>query len=67
MNGISTVISTGWDIDAVLENGRRSERFIMRQDNAKAAVTEIFTPVTWNKKGFSRAVGRKHNREEQVR
>lgn len=42
MNGISRVISIGWDIDAVLENGRRSERFITRQENPKTAVTENF-------------------------
>lgn len=29
-------------IDAVLENGRRSERFITPQENPKAAVTENF-------------------------
>lgn len=38
----SRVISVGWDIDAVLENGGKTERFITRQEKGKAAVTENF-------------------------
>lgn len=57
MNGISRVISIGWDIDAVLENGRRSERFITRQENTKAAVTENFHTTNLEQKGVLTSCG----------